>query len=53
MRVGPGVIGLQVVRLDVVVGKPSQCVRDEVGDGGGVFVGVDLGVGEVGVVVDD
>jgi hypothetical protein len=51
--VAPGVVGLQALGLDVVGGVERQGTLDERGDGVRFLVGVDFGVGQSCVVVDD
>jgi hypothetical protein len=51
--VGPGVVGHQSFAADPVDGVEVQGALEEAGDGGRLRVGVDLGVGEPAVVVDD
>jgi hypothetical protein len=50
---GPGVVGLQPSWSDVVRCEELQGALDEGGDGLGLLVGVDLGEGQAGVVIDD
>jgi len=41
------------LRDDPVLGEVGECALEEVDRGRGALVGMDLGVGEPGVVVDD
>ena len=53
MDVGEGVVGLQPPRLDPVAGEDSSARPTKGGHRRGALVGLQLGVGEPGVVVDD
>ena len=51
--VGPGVVGHDPLWLDAQRSIPVKRSADEGGDGVGALVGVQLGVGDARVVVDD
>jgi hypothetical protein len=51
--VGERVVGHQALGADAVALKPSQSALHECGDGRGALIGVQLDVGQAGVVVDD
>jgi hypothetical protein len=51
--VGPGVVGHDPLRLYAQGGKPVQRPPDERGHGVGALIGVQLAVGQAGVVIDD
>jgi hypothetical protein len=51
--VGEGVVGLQAPGGDAVTGEEPERALDERGDGGRLLVGVQFGVDQAGVVVDD
>ena len=53
LAVGPGVVGQHALDPgDAEGGEEGRCPAQEVCAGGGLLVGVDLAVGEAGVVVD-
>jgi len=53
LDVDPGVVGHQPLRDDPVPGEVGERSFEEAGHGHGTLIGMDLGVGEPGVIVDD
>jgi len=53
LGIRPGVVGHDPAGVDAEAGVPGQRSHDKAGDGVGALVGVQLGVGDAGVVIDD